>query len=165
MALLQSTPQAHRLTMRFLLAWRARRSEIEILADRAAAKRAVAMRIGVVQDTTAFRGARIPRSRVPAAAEHGFDTRLRQVLLLQLAKRGCSGQIECPERVAGLLMEFCDVPLPWHTEQPHLAEWQAFSIREILFHLDQTVDARNMAQAQARKRAAQLTKDLSLIHI
>ena len=141
LALLQSTPQSQRVTLRFLPAWRARRSEIEVLANRAASKRAAAMRIGVVHDTTAFKGALIPRSRVPAAAEHGFDTRLRQVLLLQLARRGCPCQIACPERVAGLLMEFCDVPLPWHTEQPHLAEWQAFSTREILFHLYQTVDA------------------------
>ena len=53
---------------------------------------------------------------------------------------------------------YLGVPLPWHPEQPHLAEWQAFSAREILFHLDQTVDARNMAQAQAKKRASQLGK-------
>ena len=159
LALLQSTPQSQRATMRFLPAWRARRSEIEVLADRAASQHAAAMRIGVVHDTTAFKCAFILRNRVPAATEHGFDTRLRQVLLLQLARRGFPYEIACPERVAGLLMEYSDVPLPWHTEQPHLAEWQAFSTREILFHLDQTVDARNMAQAQARQRAAQLTKD------
>ena len=88
LALLQSTPQSQRATLRFLPAWRARRSEIEVLADRAASKHAAAMRIGVVHDTTAFKGALIPRNRVPAATEHGFDTRLRQVLLLQLARRG-----------------------------------------------------------------------------
>ena len=32
----------------------------------------------------------------------------------------------------------------------HLSEWQAYSAREIIFHLDQTVEAKNMAQAQAR---------------
>ena len=88
LALLQQTPHAERTTLRFLPAWRARRSEIEVLADRAAEKRAAAMRVGVVHDTTAFKSARIPRSRLPAAAEHGFEARLRLVLLLQLARRG-----------------------------------------------------------------------------
>ena len=98
-------PHAERTTLRFLPAWRARRNEIEILADRAAEKHTAAMRIGVVHDTTAFKGARIPRSRLPAAAEHGFEARLRQVLMLQLARRGNRHFTTCPERVAGLLME------------------------------------------------------------
>ena len=44
-------------------------------------------------------------------------------------------------------------------DQPHLAEWQAFSTREILFNLDQSVEARNMAQKQAAKHKSLLTKD------
>ena len=56
-------------------------------------------------------------------------------------------------------MEYPAVSLPWHADQPHLAEWQAFSAREMLFHLDQTVDARSMAQAQAKKRASHLVQD------
>ena len=62
-------------------------------------------------------------------------------------------------RIAALLMEYLDIPLPWHADQPYLAEWQAFSAREILFHLDQTVDARNMAQAQAKKHDSHLVQD------
>ena len=135
-SLLERTPHAERTTLRFLPAWRARHSENEILADRAAEKHTAAMRIGVIHDTTAFKGARIPRSRLSAAAEHGFDARLRQMLLLQLARRGNSHLTTCLERVAALLMEYLDIPLPWHPEQPHLAGWQAFSAREILFRLD-----------------------------
>ena len=55
LSLLERTPHAERTTLRFLPAWRARRSEIEVLADRAAEKRTAAMRIGVVHDATAFK--------------------------------------------------------------------------------------------------------------
>ena len=44
-------------------------------------------------------------------------------------------------------------------DQPHLSEWQAFYTREILFNLDQSVEARNMAQKQAAKHKSLLTKD------
>ena len=56
-------------------------------------------------------------------------------------------------------MDYLDVPLPWHPEQPHLAEWQALSAREVLLNSESTVEAKNMAQAQAKKRASQLVED------
>ena len=56
-------------------------------------------------------------------------------------------------------MEHLAIPLPWHPDQPHLAEWQAFSTREILFNIDQSVEARNMAQKQAAKHKSMVTKD------
>ena len=65
----------------------------------------------------------------------------------------------CLERVMKTLMEYLAIPLPWHPDQPHLAEWQAFSTREILFNLDQSVEARNMAQKQAAKHKSMLAKD------
>ena len=88
---------------RFAPSWRARRAEIEILADRASAKRALAKRILVPHDTTAFKGAPLDRggaaepppaggggsaAEPPAAGARDatpaggpFETRLRQVLL------------------------------------------------------------------------------------
>ena len=157
--LLQKNPSAKRAVLRFYPAWRARRSEIEVLADRAAKKHAAAMRVGVIQDTTAFKRASIPRSRLLADAERGFDTRMLQVRLLQGMRRINSQRFVCVERIVALLLEFMDVPLPWHAEQPHLAEWQAFSAREILFNLDQSVDAKNMAQEQAKKHASRFIQD------
>ena len=62
MALLQSTPNAERMQTLFAPAWKARRSEIEILADRAQKKHDDAKRIGVINDTTSFEGVRIPRT-------------------------------------------------------------------------------------------------------
>ena len=75
LALLQSTPNAKRMQVRFAPAWKARRSELEVLADRAQKKHNDAKRIGVIHDTTSFKGLRIPRTaRAPdAATEHVFD--------------------------------------------------------------------------------------------
>ena len=85
LALLQSTPNAKRIQTRFAPAWRARRSELEVLADRAQKKHDDAKRIGVIHDTTSFKGVRIPRaaSAPDAATEHVFEVRMRQVLIQQ----------------------------------------------------------------------------------
>ena len=160
LALLQSTPNAKRIQTRFAPAWRARRSELEILADRAQKKHDDAKRIGVIHDTTSFKGVRIPRkaSVEDAATEHVFEDKIKQVLIQQAVLHTMKGGT-CLERVMKTLMEYLAIPLPWHPDQPHLAEWQAFSTREILFNLDQSVEARNMAQKQAAKHKSMLAKD------
>ncbi len=158
--MLQSTPGAQRVQTRFAPAWKARRYELEVLADRAAEKHDRAMRIGVIHDTTSFKGIRIPRkaSAPDASTEHVFELKMRQVLTQQtVLHRMRHGS--CLERVMQKLMECLACPVPWHPDQPHLAEWQAFSTREILFNLDQSVEARNMAQKQAAKHKSLLTKD------
>ena len=65
----------------------------------------------------------------------------------------------CLERVMQKLMEHLGIPSPWHPDQPHLAEWQVYSTREILFNIDQSVEARNMAKKQAAKHKCMLAKD------
>merc|ERR1712185_714002 len=160
LALLQSVPNAKRLQTRFAPAWKARRSELEVLADRAQKKHNDAKRIGVIHDTTSFKGLRIPRtaSAPDAATEHVFEVRMQQVLIQQTVLHTMKDG-NCLERVMQTLMEYLAIPLPWHTDQPHLAEWQAFSTREILFNIDQSVEARNVAQKQAAKDKSMLTKD------
>ena len=160
LALLQSTPNAKRIQTRFAPAWRARRSELEVLANRAQKKRNDAKRISVIHDTTSFKGIRIPRTaNVPdAATEHVFEVRMRQVLIQQTVLHTMKDG-NCLEHVMQTLMEYLAIPLPWHTEQLHLAEWQAFSTRDILFNIDQSVEARNMAQKQAAKHKSMLTSD------
>ena len=149
-------PDVERIQTRFAPAWKARRSEIEVLADRADEKHNKAERIGVIHDTTSFKGIRFPRTA--AATEHGFEVRMRQVLIQQAVRRTMRDG-SCLERVAQTIMEHLGVPSPWHPDQPHLAEWQAFSTREILFSIDQSVEARNMAQKQAAKHKSMLAKD------
>ena len=170
---LQSMHGFQRVQTRFAPAWKARRYELEVLADRAAEKHDRAMRIGVIHDTTSFKGVRIQRNAsapdvatehvfqnggAGAATEHVFEFKMRQVLIQQIVLHTMSHGA-CLERVMQELMEWLACPLPWHHDQPHLAEWQAFSTREILFNLDQSVEARSMAQKQAAKHKSQLTKD------
>ena len=83
--MLQSTPGAQRVQTRFAPAWKARRYELEVLADRAAEKHDRAMRIGVIHDTTSFKGIRIPRnaSAPDSSTERVFDLKMRQVLIQQ----------------------------------------------------------------------------------
>ena len=83
LALLQSTPSTKRIQTRFALAWRARRFELEILADRAQKKHDDAKRIGVIHDTTSFKGVRIPRtaSVTDAVTGHVFEDKMQQVLM------------------------------------------------------------------------------------
>ena len=79
LALLQNTPEVKRKQTRFAPAWKARRYELEVLADRAAEKHDRAKRIGVIHDTTSFKGVRIPRT----ASAPSFEVRMRQVLIQQ----------------------------------------------------------------------------------
>ena len=55
LALLQSEPEKQRTIRRFAPAWRARRYEIEVLADRHAEKRKRAKRTDVIHDTTTLK--------------------------------------------------------------------------------------------------------------
>ena len=106
-ALLQSTPNAKRIQTRFAPAWRARRSELEVLADRDQKKHDDAKRIGVIHDTTSFKGARVPRRAnvLDAATEHVFEVRMRQVLIQQAVLRPMKGG-NCVERVIKKVMEY-----------------------------------------------------------
>jgi len=79
--------QQQRTLKRFAPAWKARRAEIEVLADRAALKHDEAKRIGVIHDTTAFKGVRITRS---AATEHASPEPLRQSIATERASNSCS---------------------------------------------------------------------------
>lgn len=130
---------------RFAPAWKARRAEIEILADRAARKQAMSKRIGVIHDSTLFKAVPIGKS---AATEQVFEQRMLQILFKQLVFDGMPRMTNA-EHVLEQLLLFCDIPLPWHPEQSHLAEWQAYSAREILFNLDMSVEARNLAKQKA----------------
>ena len=155
--------QAEGIPKRFAPAWKARRAEIEVLADRAALKHDMAKRIGVIHDTTAFKGTRIPRSAdadgcMDAATEPAYEGRVQQILVTQIVSQRLP-HMTCRERVLETLMLFADVPLPWHLDQAHLAEWQAHSAREILFNLDMSVEARNLAKKQALKHKNLLVEE------
>ncbi|CAK0836259.1 unnamed protein product [Prorocentrum cordatum] len=112
------TRKRKRTDMRFFPAWRARRSEIEGLAGRAARNYVAAMRVSVPRDANVCSGVWILRCWVPNATKHGFEVRLRQVLLAQLAQRNPLGLAASFQRIAVRSVEFLDILLPWHLGSP-----------------------------------------------
>ena len=161
---LKANPTLQRIHARFEPAWKTRRWELEMLADRGYAKQEAGKRIGVIHDTTSFKEIKIPRAKAEAQRtdEHCFELRMQQILIQQLVRaqqyrnRNCGG---CVEQVMEMIMQWAGVPCPWHAEQPHLAEWQAASTREVLMSLDSCVDARNLAQKQAAKHKSKLATE------
>ena len=171
----------------FAPAWKARRAEIEVLADRAQAKKREARRVEVLQDTTAFRAyreqVRKPPDGQPAdgATEH-FQSpdgkpadgvtehflkhvELRKFMHLHTANyKACCGLYEYhvphanSERIVALISEYAELGVPWHREQLHLAEFVALRTREILFNSDLSVDAKNMAAQKAARHRGLVTE-------
>ena len=84
LAMLQSEPGTQRITTRFAPAWKARRYEIAMLADRASAKRDRARRINVIHDTTSFKGVMIPRQK------HSTDDATERIFEDKMNKSSCS---------------------------------------------------------------------------
>ena len=78
---LKTNPTQKRIHVRFEPAWKARRWELEMLADRGHAKQQAGKRIGVIHDTTSFREIKISRTKADAhkTAEQCFDLRMQQV--------------------------------------------------------------------------------------
>jgi hypothetical protein len=137
-------------TKRFAPAWKARRAEIEVLADRAALKHDMAKRIGVIRGCAAFKGVllsnislaqaktidrsaateRATNLSADADTEHVFDVRMQQIIIQQLVRQTWR-RATCLERVMTGVMVYLGVPLPWRPDQAHIAEWQAYSAREL----------------------------------
>ena len=150
LAVLEKDPTKRRHTVRFAPAWKARCYEMNILARRGHEKHNKGKRIGVVHDTTTF--------KQTDASSFGAETKMQQMLIQQVIRAGTRGGSYL-EPIIELTMHHLGVPLPWHPEQPHIAEWQACSTREILMHLDGSVDARNVAQKQAAKHKSAIVHD------
>ena len=149
---------------RFEPARKTRRWELEMLADRGYEKQRNGKRIGVIHDTTSFKGIKISRTEADAQKtdEQCFELRMQQILIQQLVRaQQCKNRNSggCIERVMERIMKLADVPCPWHAEQSYLAEWQAVSTREILMNLDSGVDAGNLAQKQAAKHKSKLAAE------
>ena len=126
-----------------------------MLARRGQEKHDRARRIGVVHDTTLFKG-------VDVSTLSARNKMLQ--ILIQQAIRVSTGGGSYLEPIIELTMQHLGVPLPWHPDQPHIAEWQACSTREILLNLDKSVDARNVAQKQAAKHKSSIVCDPDAEH-
>ena len=151
----------HRHAVRFAPAWKARRWEMNRLAQRAQEKHDRARRIGVIHDTTLFKG--VDDCTFSDDSNEQCRTKMLQILIQQ-AIRWSTGGGSYLEPIIELTMQHLGVPLPWHPDQAHIAEWQAGSAREIILNLDNSVDAKNVAQKQAAKHKSSIVCDPNAEH-
>jgi len=84
LAMLQSMAEAQRIATRLSPAWKARRYEISMLADRAAAQRDRAMRIDAVHDATSCKGVFILRQLL-GRDPNDASARILEVKIQQIA--------------------------------------------------------------------------------
>ena len=165
---------------RFATAWRARESEIKVLAMRGFAKKLQARRFEGIHDTTlckVLQSTVEPRpEQAPATPQARTASTLLQIDLQRWFRQGIRdlrvhAKPESPctygyyERMVHDILLFlsgADGPrdvrgMPmWHEEQLHLAEWQALQQLEYLFNLTLSVDAKNLAieKLKAQKKTA-----------
>ena len=150
-------------------AWRARESEIKILARRGHEKKQKARRFETLHDTTlckVLQSTAESHSEEPLATpEARAASTMLQIELQRWFRQGlrhprANAKHESPcnyrytERMVHrilLLLSGASSPrdlhaMPiWHDEQLHLAEWQALQQLDYLFNLTLAVDAKNLA--------------------
>ena len=158
---------------RFWPAWRARESEIKILARRGHEKKQKARRFESLHDTTLCK---VLQSNAEAHPEEPLAPTRLQVELQRWFRHGlphlrANAKPESPcnycytERMVHQILQLLGganspgdlrvMPI-WHDEQLHLAEWQALQQLDYLFNLTLAVDANNLAieKVKARKKKA-----------
>ena len=178
LAELAADPRKCRCTVCFAPAWKVRRYEINILARRGQEKHDRARRIGVIQDTTLFKEVDTTLLKEESSDELDTDAKDREPkkmpdepeisekmlqILVQQAIRAATRGGAYLEPIIEITLRCLSVPSPWHPDQPHFAEWQACSAKEIIFNLDGSVDARNVAQKQAAKHQSSIARDTDAV--
>jgi len=164
----------------FAAAWKARRAEIETLAQAGQEKTNRAKRIPVVKDTTVFKECSVARScdseqsgkdaaellaqKIQESKEFA-PTLIRLCLEQHLGNLLEKGDRELPrgmvwnntERILQVICQCLDIHSGPHPDQLHLAEYVAYKARDVLFNLDLSVDARSSAVNTIAASKGQLT--------
>ena len=137
------------------LQWKARGAEIEVLASRAADLSEQARRIPVLADTTLLRGFNSAVQPV-----HTMPT-WRLLLCLKQMWMTKSGQAFPP--FASLLMEYMGHSIH-HPHQLSLAQFSAYHLREIIYHLDMLAIARTTKLTATAKETVEdeTTEDVKI---
>ena len=138
----------------FRQAWKAQRARIEVLADSGQKKTDRAKRIAVIKDTTAFKA-----WDVQTLSKGGVE-RCLQVLVNEAVARAPLDEMHLNlERPVSLRLRFLDVCTGQHPDQLSLAEFVALKARDVLFHIDMDVGARNTVVVDANKWANCVVED------
>ena len=117
----------------FQRAWRLRRSELHVLADRADARRTAAPKWLVHADTTIFAEQKEPLREI----ETGEETK-------SLLRKFCRHHLQrtMPAQGMRLILAYLGLPSKWHDEQCTLAEFSAHLVRDVIAHIDLAAEAR-----------------------
>ena len=114
-------------------AWRLRRSELHVLADRAERKQEQAQKYLTLADCTLI----AKRYEPVEAVKHGDEVSdaLRQVFMKSLART-------LPSEALRTILRLSDINSSWHDEQCTLAEYSAQIVRDVAAHIDLAAEAR-----------------------
>ena len=115
----------------FERAWRTRRSEIHVWAQRADDRSDAARKHLVLADTTLFAKIKEPKEELDRGLEFG-----RTVLACSTTCR------KMPAHALWLPLAFSGLICSWHEEQCTLAEYCAYKARDVLAHMDLAAEAR-----------------------
>ena len=128
----------------FQRAWRLRRSELDVLAARADARRAASRKWLVLADTTLFAEVKEPQAEIDA----GENTKslLQRFCRQRLHKNMCA-------QGARFILAFLGFPCKWHEEQCTLAEYCAYVARDVVAHIDLAAEARVKKPRRAPEHA------------
>ena len=169
---------------RFWPAWRARESEIKILAMRGHEKKQKARRFESLHDTTLCKVLQSTAESHPEVAPTRLQIELQRWFRQGLRRLRADAKPESPcnygytERMVHQILQllsgadsscnFSVMPI-WHDEQLHLAEWQALQQLDYLFNLTLAVDAKNLAieKLKAHKKnapSAEPFDDIKTLH-
>jgi hypothetical protein len=125
-------------TFSFRAAWKARRAEIEVEADKGQHKTDRAKRIAVIKDTTCYKY----WFRNPSDAVRGALLRCTvKQLTHAFAKRHWEHVCLPTESIENQILELLGVPTGRHPHQLHLSEFAALLARDVITNMDMTAEA------------------------
>ena len=168
---------------RFRPAWRARESEIKVLARRGHEKKQKARRFESLHDTTLCKVLQTNAASHPdePLAPTSLQVELQRWFRQGLRQLRADAKPESPcnygytERMVHQILQLLGgasspgdlrvMPI-WHDEQLHLAEWQALQQLDYLFNLTLAVDAKNLAieKMKAHKKKAPSAEPFDYVH-
>ena len=142
----------------FRQGWRARRAQIEVLADSAQAKLDREQRIPVIKDTTTFKDWEVQTPDDGANAQlRRKNVGLRDIVRQLIFRAADAAPLEQmhvnSEQPICYVLEYLNVHSGRHPDQMFLAEFAAVKAREILFNVDMDVEARNTVVVHATRMA------------
>ena len=146
------------------MAWEAKWAQIESLVDSGQCKTDLAKRVAVIKDTTVFKEWELESPNSSERRKRPYRLLLKhclEVLFRRFAESVSEGVLHLNlERPMCLVLECAGISTGRHPHQLYLAEYVALKARDVLFHFDMVIDARNTVVLQAKKLANCIVEDV-----